>query len=121
MQALADARARLARLRPIDFAVLDRIQTGDRFFGKESERFIAGRLGVDQVCSSVPRRRAIRGIPAIPPAVPRRQSCRALHRCSPVARSCSRARRSRGLGSNRTENRVKQGASRSGKGLVTRF
>lgn len=30
-------------------AVLDRIQTGDRLFGKDSERFIANRIGVDQV------------------------------------------------------------------------
>jgi hypothetical protein len=34
---------------PWDIAVLDRIQTGDRLFGKESERFIANRIGVDQV------------------------------------------------------------------------
>jgi hypothetical protein len=49
IEALTEERARLANLRPIDLAVLDRIQTGGQLFGRESERLIAARLGVDQI------------------------------------------------------------------------
>jgi len=49
IEALTDARTRLARLRPIDLAVLERIESGGQLFGKDSERLIAARLGVEQI------------------------------------------------------------------------
>ena len=49
MQSLADARTRLARLKPIDMAVLERIHKGHPLFGKHNESSIAALLGIDQV------------------------------------------------------------------------
>lgn len=50
MQAMAYTRADLAKLKPLDVAVLEQILTGDgELFGRESKAAIASRIGVDSV------------------------------------------------------------------------
>lgn len=49
MQAMASARADLARLKPVDVAVLEQIHAGAEIFGRAAKSYIAGRLGIASV------------------------------------------------------------------------